>query len=204
MSRREQAEGERNPSPPGEQAEAALRVAEEARQALAASEAQYRSLAEAMGGELTAESEPGKGSIFRLTLELPRRTGAVEMWGEHEAAADDDARVAALPLAAVEPRGEPAGIFAVMLTGDGGWAPFDRSIAAVLSQHGVGVVGWDALRYLWTAKTPAENRSNNHARLIQGVWAAECENTSVLGGKTPWLARYSPVLTWTRVWVSPI
>ena len=48
-----------------------------------------RSLAEAMGGSLTAESEPGVGSTFRLTLELPRRTGAVEMWGEHEAVAEE-------------------------------------------------------------------------------------------------------------------
>lgn len=43
-----------------------------------------RSLAEAMGGSLSASAEPGTGATFVLTLELPRRHGAVEMWGEHE------------------------------------------------------------------------------------------------------------------------
>ncbi|WP_304175216.1 ATP-binding protein [Phenylobacterium aquaticum] len=46
-----------------------------------------RSLAEAMGGALSARSTPGEGSVFCLSLELPRRQGAVEMWGEHEGAA---------------------------------------------------------------------------------------------------------------------
>jgi signal transduction histidine kinase/AmiR/NasT family two-component response regulator len=49
-----------------------------------------RSLAEAMGGDLTAEATPGQGATFILSLELRRRHGAVEMWGEHEDAAHDE------------------------------------------------------------------------------------------------------------------
>ena len=41
-----------------------------------------QSLALAMGGELTAKATPGEGASFVLSLELPRRHGAVEMWGE--------------------------------------------------------------------------------------------------------------------------
>jgi PAS domain S-box-containing protein len=41
-----------------------------------------RSLAEAMGGRLEADAEPGEGAVFTLTLELPRCEGAFDLWGE--------------------------------------------------------------------------------------------------------------------------
>ncbi|MFZ3008770.1 MAG: ATP-binding protein [Phenylobacterium sp.] len=50
-----------------------------------------RSLAEAMGGTLSATSEPSQGSTFALDLELQRRHGAVDLWGEHEEAANGEA-----------------------------------------------------------------------------------------------------------------
>ncbi|UTP39305.1 ATP-binding protein [Phenylobacterium sp. LH3H17] len=52
-----------------------------------------RSLAEAMGGDLTAEATPGKGATFYLSLELPRREGTVEMWGEHETHQTEEAEL---------------------------------------------------------------------------------------------------------------
>jgi PAS domain S-box-containing protein len=61
-----------------------------------------RSLAEAMGGDLSAESTPGKGSTFRLVLELPRRSGGVEMWGEHHDDADQDADLEAMRVLLAE------------------------------------------------------------------------------------------------------
>jgi len=45
-----------------------------------------RSLAEAMGGTLTASSTPGEGAVFTLVLDLPRRAGGVEMWPPGEPA----------------------------------------------------------------------------------------------------------------------
>ena len=43
---------------------------------------------------------------------------------------------------------------AVILTGDGGWAGIDKSIAAALARHGVPAIGWSSLRYYWTPRTP--------------------------------------------------
>ncbi|MGC1460477.1 MAG: AcvB/VirJ family lysyl-phosphatidylglycerol hydrolase [Steroidobacteraceae bacterium] len=45
-------------------------------------------------------------------------------------------------------------LFAVLLSGDGGWAGLDREVARALSGRGIPVVGWDTLRYFWTARTP--------------------------------------------------
>jgi type IV secretory pathway VirJ component len=44
--------------------------------------------------------------------------------------------------------------FAIIMSGDGGWAGIDQNIAAALSVKGIPVVGWDSLRYYWTARTP--------------------------------------------------
>ena len=44
---------------------------------------------------------------------------------------------------------------AILLTGDGGWADIDKSLAAGLSAHGIPVVGWSSLGYYWTPRSPA-------------------------------------------------
>jgi len=41
-----------------------------------------RSLAEAMGGRLEADAEPGQGAIFILSVELPRCAGVADLWVE--------------------------------------------------------------------------------------------------------------------------
>lgn len=44
---------------------------------------------------------------------------------------------------------------AVLLSGDGGWAGLDKDLAAALAAQGLPVVGFDSLRYFWSARTPA-------------------------------------------------
>jgi type IV secretory pathway VirJ component len=44
--------------------------------------------------------------------------------------------------------------FAVLLSGDGGWAGLDQEVARALSEQGIPVVGWDTLRYFWSVRTP--------------------------------------------------
>ena len=45
--------------------------------------------------------------------------------------------------------------FAVLFSGDGGWAGLDRDVAAVLAARGIPVAGWDSLRYFWIPRTPS-------------------------------------------------
>jgi len=59
-----------------------------------------------------------------------------------------------LPLVEVPGRGKGGGVFAVMLSGDGGWVGLDRRIAADLVARGVPVVGWSSLEYFWHARGP--------------------------------------------------
>jgi type IV secretory pathway VirJ component len=48
----------------------------------------------------------------------------------------------------------PSDAFAIIMSGDGGWAGLDQDIAAAMSARGIPVVGLDSLRYYWTARTP--------------------------------------------------
>lgn len=63
------------------------------------------------------------------------------------------ASLADLPI--IEERASGAGeVFAVFLSGDGGWAGIDKHVAASLVARGISVAGVDSLRYFWTARTP--------------------------------------------------
>ncbi|HEY0745903.1 MAG TPA: AcvB/VirJ family lysyl-phosphatidylglycerol hydrolase, partial [Steroidobacteraceae bacterium] len=55
---------------------------------------------------------------------------------------------------AAKPGSQPSDTFAILISGDGGWAGLDQDIAGALSAKGIPVVGLDSLRYFWTARTP--------------------------------------------------
>ena len=60
-----------------------------------------------------------------------------------------------LPLHEVAAQGQ-SDTFAVLLTGDGGWAGLDQGLAERLAARGVPVVGFNSLKYFWTERTPEE------------------------------------------------
>jgi type IV secretory pathway VirJ component len=67
-----------------------------------------------------------------------------------------------LPIIEVpaEPGSAPSGghasdVFAILLSGDGGWAGLDREVATALAAAAIPVIGLDSLRYFWSARTPA-------------------------------------------------
>ena len=55
---------------------------------------------------------------------------------------------------AAQPHAPQSDSFAIIMSGDGGWAGIDRDIATALSAKGIFVVGLDSLRYYWTKRTP--------------------------------------------------
>ena len=77
----------------------------------------------------------------------------------HRAEADGspDALTAALealdlPLEVTWPAGARSAV--IFVSGDGGWADLDQSVAKGLASRGIAVVGWNTLRYFWLGKTP--------------------------------------------------
>jgi type IV secretory pathway VirJ component len=56
--------------------------------------------------------------------------------------------------------------FAVMFSGDGGWARIDKAIAGELARGGMPVVGINSLQYFWTTKAP-ETIASDLASIIE-------------------------------------
>ena len=83
----------------------------------------------------------------------------------HAAEEESDGDVSDLPLVEL-PAAHPTDLLAVVISGDGGWRDLDKTIAEALQKQGVSVVGWDALRYFWSEKTPAQT-SHDLARVLQ-------------------------------------
>jgi type IV secretory pathway VirJ component len=71
-----------------------------------------------------------------------------------------------------EVRASAAGTeFALLLTGDGGWAGLDQELAARLAASGVPTVGLNSLKYFWTQRTPDET-ARDVARVLRHYLAA--------------------------------
>lgn len=92
-----------------------------------------------------------------------------------------------LPLEIIWPERARSAI--IFFSGDGGWAELDQEVAAALAARGVAVVGWNSLRYFWSARTPEESRADL-SRLVE---ALPEEVTLFLGGYS-FGAEVTPVL----------
>ena len=75
-----------------------------------------------------------------------------------------------LPLIEVRSSGGTGATMAVILSGDGGWAAGDRTMAAALADSGVSVVGLDVPSYLRTPRNP-DGASADLKRLLEYYFA---------------------------------
>ena len=76
---------------------------------------------------------------------------------------------------------QPGRTFAVLYSGDGGWAAIDKSVAAALQRHGVSVVGVNSVKYFWRTRTP-DGAAADLARVIRHYASAWNADSVVLVG----------------------
>jgi type IV secretory pathway VirJ component len=92
--------------------------------------------------------------------DLPAITAAFDILVKRAAARHGPLPPAALgnlpviEVPAAAPGTTPTDSFAIVMSGDGGWAGLDKDVAQALSVHGIPVVGLDSLRYFWSPRTP--------------------------------------------------
>ncbi|MEO6967493.1 MAG: AcvB/VirJ family lysyl-phosphatidylglycerol hydrolase [Rhodanobacteraceae bacterium] len=97
---------------------------------------------------LSRAAATGDGVVLASGLDALNQPQADEI-------ATDDS-LSDLPITEIAPQGSPDPRIAIMLTGDGGWAGLDKGVAAVLSRHGVRVVGVSSLQFFWHKRTPQD------------------------------------------------
>ena len=120
---------------------------------------------------VTRAATPAAASTPRaFAANLPTADKLVALTAPHlrvqtEAEAEAAGDVSDLPLVEL-PAAHPTDMLAVVISGDGGWRDLDKTIAEALQKDGISVIGWDALRYFWNEKTPAQT-SHDLARVLQ-------------------------------------
>ncbi|MHB1312760.1 MAG: AcvB/VirJ family lysyl-phosphatidylglycerol hydrolase [Gemmatimonadaceae bacterium] len=121
----------------------------------------------------------GRALRRRLCVAFATRATRATLLGALLAAAAHPARaqVDDLPLTELPAKGNGT-LFAVFLTGDGGWQSLDAGVSAQLVARGIPVVGFNQRDYLWHRKTP-DQAGADLARIIT-TYAARWHRDSVV------------------------
>jgi type IV secretory pathway VirJ component len=122
-----------------------------------------------------ASCPPGSPPEYSTPMQdasaLPRAIEALAT-AAHARALAPPAALADLPTIEVAANtAEHPDVFAVLLSGDGGWAGIDKDLSTRLAQRGLPVVGLDSLRYFWRPRTP-ESTAADVDRIIRHYQAA--------------------------------
>ena len=104
--------------------------------------------------EATMVSLPNVGHGYQVQRNwLPQLLETYRAAAARTKNALDTPSLPGLPLVEM-PTERDGDLFAVLVSGDGGWAGLDKEVAAGLVARGIPVVGLDSLRYFWKARTP--------------------------------------------------
>src|SRR5436309_2948688 len=88
---------------------------------------------------------------------------------------------AKLPLTEVPAARGGSDTLVVFVSGDGGWAKIDKSIASILAANGMPVAGLNSLQYFWTKRTP-ESASRDLQSIVETYLARWQKSRVVLIG----------------------
>jgi type IV secretory pathway VirJ component len=117
------------------------------------------------GGEIVKLPLVGHGFSVERNW-MPQFRAAYSRLIPHvEARPQGSAEVGDLPLEEVPASGK-GDEFALLLTGDGGWAGLDQELAARLGASGVPTVALNSLKYFWRERTPDET-ARDVARVLR-------------------------------------
>jgi type IV secretory pathway VirJ component len=120
-------------------------------------------------------------AAFAIGPARAHASAAADSTGADPVSVEQATGVGGLPLIELAPRRDGGDLFAIVLSGDGGWAGIDQAVAGQFSSHGVPVVGWDSLRYFWDARTP-EGAAQDLERVIRHYAHAWGKSRVVLVG----------------------
>ena len=86
-----------------------------------------------------------------------------------------------LPLIEMPVEHQTESPFAVIFSGDGGWASIDRDVGITLTSHGIAVVGVNSLKYFWTVRTP-EGSAQDLERILHYYFTTWNKTKAILIG----------------------
>jgi type IV secretory pathway VirJ component len=123
------------------------------------------------GGQLVALPLVGHGFGVERNWLPQFRAAYARLTAPLTAAVPRSPDIQDLPVTEVHASGSASDAFALLLTGDGGWAGLDQELAARLAAAGVPTVGLNSLKYFWSARTPDET-ARDVARLLRHYLSA--------------------------------
>jgi len=108
------------------------------------------------------------------------KTAAV---GSANAPKTGSANVNGLPIVQIPSAKESSSsdLFAVILSGDGGWASLDREIGNELVKSGLPVVGFNTLQYFWKKRTPEESSQDLQRVLVHFLQDWKKQKVLIIG-----------------------
>jgi type IV secretory pathway VirJ component len=126
--------------------------------------------AQVANGEIVRLPLVGHGFSVERNWMPQFREAYAKLTARVEAPAQRPPDISDLPVQEVHAAGTSEE-FALLLTGDGGWAGLDQELAARLAASGVPTVALNSLKYFWTERSPDET-ARDVARMLRHYFAA--------------------------------